>query len=97
MNDPYATKAESEAVITTDTRSHSEKYLDQLLDMNGANEQGAEAYPILYKIALELVEGKHADVIGVYNGREGRRDWWSGGCWLNPNEAVAVITVEGEQ
>lgn len=40
---------------------------------------------------------KAPDVIGVYNGRDGRPDWWSRGCWLKPNEVVAIITVEAEQ
>jgi len=30
--------------------------LDQMLEINGANDQGAEPFPILYKIATDLLE-----------------------------------------
>lgn len=29
--------------------------------------------------------------IGVYAARDGHRDWWSGGTWLNPGEEVMVV------
>lgn len=56
--DPYASEAESAALIKKDKRSPAQKKLDKLLDQRGANEQGAEVYPILYQIAVELLEGK---------------------------------------
>lgn len=31
------------------------------------------------------------DIIAVYTGKEDRRDWWSGGCWLHPGEEVCVL------
>jgi hypothetical protein len=55
MSDPYASEEESNAVITPDTRTPYQKMLDQMLDIHGANEQGAEPYPILYKIATNLL------------------------------------------
>jgi hypothetical protein len=56
MTDPYATEAESAALIQKDTRTAAQKRLDWLLEVNGAWEEGAEAYPVLYQIALELLE-----------------------------------------
>lgn len=51
----YATEAETDALIIKDTRTDDMRLLDNLLDERGANEQGAEAYPILYQITLELL------------------------------------------
>ncbi|MEN9670990.1 MAG: hypothetical protein RL018_1267 [Pseudomonadota bacterium] len=51
----YATEAETNALIIKDTRTDDMRLLDNLLDERGANEQGAEAYPILYQITLELL------------------------------------------
>jgi hypothetical protein len=51
----YATEAETDALIVKDTRTDDMRLLDSLLDERGANEQGAEAYPILYQITLELL------------------------------------------
>lgn len=70
--DPYASEADTLAVIRPDTRSAAQKKLDAMLDARGAFEQGAEAYPILYKIAVELLEpddndfplGKACDLSG---------------------------------
>jgi hypothetical protein len=55
MTDPYASEEESNAVIVPDTRTPQEKYVDNLLDINGAWEQGADNYDITYKVAVELV------------------------------------------
>jgi hypothetical protein len=33
------------------------------------------------------------DVIGRYEGEDGRRQWWSGGTWLHPGERVVLITA----
>jgi len=52
----YATEAESAALIVEDTRMAAQKQLDQMLDDRGAWEMGAEAYKVLYQIALELIE-----------------------------------------
>jgi hypothetical protein len=38
-----------------------------------------------------LKGGKDLDVIGTYQGKDGRRYWWSGGTWLMPGEVVAVV------
>lgn len=54
--DPYATAEESEALIQKDTRSAAQKQLDQYLEERGVSEQGAEAYPILYQFAIDLIE-----------------------------------------
>ena len=52
----YASKAETDALIVKDTRTDNMKMLDKVLDERGANEQGVDSYPILYQIALELIE-----------------------------------------
>jgi hypothetical protein len=54
MNE-YATEAETASLIVKDTRTDDMKLLDSLLDVRGANEQGAEAYPILYQITLDIL------------------------------------------
>ena len=51
----YATKEETEALLTKDTRTKAEKRLDEMLDERGAFEQGAEPYQVLRQIALELL------------------------------------------
>jgi dihydroorotate dehydrogenase len=55
MNE-YASEAETDALIVKDTRTDNMKMLDKVLDERGANEQGVDSYPILYQIALELIE-----------------------------------------
>ena len=37
------------------------------------------------------------DIIGIYEGKDGRRFWWSGGTWLMPGEKVAVIYPKEEK
>jgi hypothetical protein len=54
MNE-YATEAETDSLIAKDARTEEMRLLEKLLDERGANEQGAEAYPILYQITLELL------------------------------------------
>lgn len=54
--DPYASEAETDALIVEDKRSLAQKTLDDLLIVRGADEQGAESYKILYDIAVELIE-----------------------------------------
>jgi hypothetical protein len=54
--DPYASEQETLALLVPDTRSSAQFQLDALLDMNGAWEQGAEPYKVLYCIAIELLE-----------------------------------------
>lgn len=56
--DPYASEADTLALIRKDTRTEAEKYLDKMLDERGASEQGAEAGVILRQIALELLAMK---------------------------------------
>lgn len=53
--DPYASEAETDALIVEDQRTEDMKLIDKLLDERGANEQGAESYKILYGITLELM------------------------------------------
>ena len=43
-------------LIQPDTRSAAQKWLDAEMDKRWANEQGAEPYPILESIALEVIE-----------------------------------------
>jgi hypothetical protein len=31
------------------------------------------------------------DRLGSYEGKDGRRDWWSGGAWLYPGDTVAIV------
>ena len=54
--DFYASEKETLAMLVPDTRSFAERQLDVLLDMNGAWEQGADPYQVLYRIAIELLE-----------------------------------------
>ena len=61
MTDPYASEEETNALIKPDERTPYQKMLDQMLDNNGANEQGAEPYPILYQIALTLLQSLYHD------------------------------------
>jgi hypothetical protein len=60
MTDPYATEQESEALLQKTEANVHKKYLDHLLDVNGANEQGAETFPILYNIALFILANRTA-------------------------------------
>lgn len=54
--DPYANEKETQALLTPDTRTPYAQMLDQMLEIRGANEQGAEPYKILYRITVELLE-----------------------------------------
>lgn len=53
---PWASEEETRALIVPDTRTPAQKELDGMLDKRGAWEQGAEPYPVLYQIAIELLE-----------------------------------------
>ena len=55
MNDPYASEAETKALLQRDTRTPAEKKLDQMLDERWANEQGVDAVGVLRQIAIELI------------------------------------------
>ena len=57
--EPYASEAETDALIVEDKRSLAQKTLDDLLIFRGADEQGAESYKILYDIAVELIEKRN--------------------------------------
>lgn len=52
-HDPYASEANTLALLRPDQRSDAEKKLDAMLEERGAWEQGSDAYPILYQFALE--------------------------------------------
>ena len=54
--DPYASETETLALLKPDVRSDAEKKLDAILESAGAWEQGVEAYPILYRIAVQLLD-----------------------------------------
>lgn len=47
---------EADDLIKPETRSPAQKWLDAEIDKRWANEQGAEQYPILEAIALEVIE-----------------------------------------
>jgi hypothetical protein len=57
--DPYASEAETDALIVEDTRSLAQRTLDDTLKFRGADEQGADSYKILYDIAVELIEARN--------------------------------------
>lgn len=59
--DPYASEADTLALLRPDTRSAAQKKLDAMLEQRGAWEQGREAYPILYQIAIELLDKDEND------------------------------------
>lgn len=54
--DPYASEAESAALLVPDTRTPAERTLETLLEDAYYNEQGAEPLHVLRRVALELVE-----------------------------------------
>lgn len=60
-NDPYASEAETQALLAPDTRTEAERRLDKMMDELGAWEQGAEPYPLLRHIALELLKKQLAE------------------------------------
>ena len=53
--DPYASEAESAALIKPDTRAPEEKRLHTMMDERGAWEQGVDSISVLRDIALELL------------------------------------------
>ena len=61
MTDPYASEEETNALIKPDERTPYQKMLDQMLEINGAFDQGVEPFPILYKIATDLLEALYHD------------------------------------
>lgn len=54
-SDPYASEAETQALMVPDTRMKAERKLAKMMAERGADEQGAEAYLILRQIAVELL------------------------------------------
>jgi hypothetical protein len=56
---PYASEAETDALIVEGTRSLAQRTLDETLKFRGADEQGADSYKILYDIAVELIEKRN--------------------------------------
>lgn len=53
--DPYASEAETQALLVPDTRTAADRKLDQIMAERGADEQGAEAFLILRQIAVDLL------------------------------------------
>jgi|GEM_PF-3474551 len=77
-NDHYASEAETQALLAPDTRTEAERKLDEMMDELGAWEQGAEPYPLLRHIALELLKKQLAEQPAPvrYQRRErGEGDW----------------------
>jgi hypothetical protein len=66
--DNYASKEETQALLIPDTRSPAEKALNRMLDERGAWEMGAEPYPVLYQIALNLLSKPVPDAFGTREG-----------------------------
>lgn len=58
QNDPYASEADTDALMAADTRTPAERWLALLLDEHGGNEQGAEPEQVLRRVALALIEGQ---------------------------------------
>jgi hypothetical protein len=54
--DPYASEAETAALLTPDTRTAAEETLDILLDDAGYGEQGADPVQVLRLVALKLLK-----------------------------------------
>ena len=61
-SDPYASEAETQALMMPDTRMKAERKLAKMMAERGADEQGAEAYLILRQIAVELLEESWVEV-----------------------------------
>jgi len=39
----------------------------------------------------------HNETLAVYDGKDGRREWWTGGTWLYPWQKIVVIdTAKGD-
>lgn len=53
--DPYSSEAETQALLVPDTRMAAERELAHMMIARGADEQGEEAYAILWKIAVDLL------------------------------------------
>ena len=56
MTDPYASEADTLALIRRDQRSDVEKKLDSMLNERGAWEMGAEPFLVLRQITLEQMK-----------------------------------------
>lgn len=61
MTDQYATEQETAELVKPDSRTPAQKYIDNVLESRGAFEQGAEPYPMLYKLACEIIN----DMVGA--------------------------------
>ena len=62
-SDPYASEAETQALMVPDTLMKAERKLAKMMAERGADEQGAEAYLILRQIAVELLAEQPAQQI----------------------------------
>ena len=51
--------------------------------------------------AESATPAKHPDtepeVIGGYEGSDGRRYWWTGGAWIYPGQEVAIISARNQE
>ena len=64
--DPYASEAETRALLVPDTRTAAERKLAQMMTERGADEQGAEDYLILRQIAVEFLAeqpAQYSDIV----------------------------------
>lgn len=61
-SDPYASEAETQALLQPDARTTAERKLAKMMAERGADEQGAEAYLILRQIAVELLDESRVEV-----------------------------------
>lgn len=99
-SDPYASEAESAAVIAPYTLSAAEKKLHDMMDERGAWEQGAETYPVLYQIAIELLEreaqGQQEPVAFGALARRRVFDYIRGAYDLGYNDARQARTIPGD-
>jgi hypothetical protein len=71
-SDPYASEAESRALLAPDTRTPAEKHVDSLLESLGASDQGVEPegrFNLLRQIAVGLIDSATvtSDADGSFN------------------------------
>jgi hypothetical protein len=83
--DPYASEAETQALLVPDTRMKAERKLAKMMAERGADEQGAEVYPILRQIAVELLAEQPAQQ------QEPVPDWDAWNACSRLNSALEAI------
>ena len=95
--DPYASEAETLALLKPDVRSDAEKKLDAILESAGAWEQGVEAYPILYRIAVQLLD-QTALRKPLHIGEETAAfKAWFDAWWLGDSEQGETIPTQSDK